>query len=102
VQIGGQRLIASNTIQQQQHAQLLRGSATQKIIVHQLPTSPPQLTHSQLTTNMNNASLPQQIIITTQPPQPAPQPAQISLQQLQQVSKYLSEVMSTAMYFVIG
>ena len=94
MQIGGhtvqQRLIASNALQQQQQAQPLRGSATQKIIVHQLPASSQQNTHTQLTNNTNNVSLPQQIIITTQPQQPAPQPAQISLQQLQQVSWCLS------------
>lgn len=70
-------------VQQQQH----QTSTTQNIIVHQLPAAQPQPQPTQL-------SVPQQIIITAQPPpQPAPQPqlqqqqpAQINLQQLQQVT----------------
>jgi len=79
--------LGNNTLQQQLLAALQptqqpaqqQTSATQNIIVHQLP---PQPQPTQL-------SVPQQIIITAQPPpQPAPQqqPAQINLQQLQQVS----------------
>jgi len=66
----------------QQPLQQAQSATAQNIIVHQLPAAPPPATQ---------LSVPQQIIITTQqsqPPQPAPQqqqPAQINLQQLQQV-----------------
>jgi hypothetical protein len=93
VQLSGtafqQRLISGSTTHPQQHAQQMRtaSSGPQKIIVHQIPASPQQQVQSQLTATPNNVSMPQQIIITAQPQQPAPQPAQqISLQQLQQVS----------------
>jgi len=83
--------LSSNTLQQQLIATALQPTqqaapqqqlaGTQNIIVHQLPSQP----------QATQLSVPQQIVITaqpSQPPQPVPQqqPAQINLQQLQQVS----------------
>jgi len=86
VQLGGnavpQQLIATALQPSHQPPQPQSTATTQNIIVHQLPTQTPQ----------TQLSVPQQIIITTQPPQPAPQvqpqPAQINLQQLQQVRRF--------------
>jgi len=82
VQLNGnslQQQLITTSLQPAQQAPQQQSPATQNIIVHQLPAQP----------QPTQLSVPQQIIITAQPPQPAPppqQPAQLNLQQLQQVS----------------